>query len=353
MITKTEYLKNLTDMTTDEKLLLLDRVEQWQEAYPSLRASVTSWEDAPVKDFDEGILLCSCLRQARSFVEKAYYFNATRCLEMIRMTLDEVVRIARPGGPRTESEKKERPIKAFVPKSPQPDEDGRVRRISEAARARMEEEAMEKEAGADKWRPQNLNSYMHLLPAGLQQECRTVKQKYYLPLHEARARLESLCENPDATKEQRAEMAGKLVEAEDALAAFWEKVDKAYRQMTGHDVPEEPSREKKLSEFTKEDIENIADEEKREGMKLARIENNKKYLRRTDLPEGEETRSQLLLRARELHEWGIKITGRQEANMQKFGVPVPSADKAHAPAEVKEDAQQKSLFDGKEVRPCS
>lgn len=85
-------------MTADEKLLLIDNIDEWMEKYPQLRASVTSWEDAPVKDFDEGLLLCSCLRKAHSFIGSAYLFNAKKCLDMINDTLKEIVRIVRPGG---------------------------------------------------------------------------------------------------------------------------------------------------------------------------------------------------------------------------------------------------------------
>ena len=110
-------MKNVLIMTEEEKMLLIDRADKWLEAYPALRASVTSWQDAPVKDFDEGLLLCSCLRRAKSFVESAYKFNAQKCLDMIQMTLKEIVSIAGLNAPRTESEKKAKPIKAFVPKN--------------------------------------------------------------------------------------------------------------------------------------------------------------------------------------------------------------------------------------------
>lgn len=322
MIAKKDYLKNLNDMTSDEKLLLLDRIDKWMEAYPSLCASFTSWEDAPVKDFDEGVLLCSCFRRALSFVENAYYFNAQKCLDMIRETLEEIVRIARPGGPRTETEKKENPIKAFVPKKPEPDEDGIVNRITEPDRQRMEKETVEEEEAKDTWRPQNLSGYIHLLSPSMQKECMEVKTKYYLPLREYRSRLESLAENPNATQEQRAEMAQKLTAVEESLAKFWNRVDEEYKKMTGHGIPDENVKEKKMSEFTKEDIDRISDEETREKQKAARIENNKKYLRRVDLPDCEETRNQLYVRATEMMEWGVKITARQMNNMQKFGVNI-------------------------------
>lgn len=322
MITKKDYLKNLNTMTTDEKMLLIDRTEKWLEAYPALRASVTSWEDAPVKDFDEGLILCSCLRRAHSFLDNAYGFNAKKCLDLIQETLKEIVRIARPGGPRTESEKKKKPIKAFVPKRQMPDEDGKVNALTENERIRLEQDTMADEAKNDRFRPQNLESYIHLLPKELQQECKNVQKKYYMPMREYRSRLESLTENPDATQEQRAEMAAYLVAAEEALAAFWEKVDKEYKKVTGQELPTESGKEKKLSEYTKEDIDKLDDEETKEKLKFSRVENNKKYLRRGDLPDCEETREQLAIRAREMQEWGVPLTKRHIANMQKYGVTV-------------------------------
>jgi hypothetical protein len=207
-----------------------------------------------------------------------------------------------------------------VPKADLPNEDGTVAKRTEKQRLAMEQEAMDEEQRNDKYRPQNLNDYIHLLPSSLQYEAREVKKKYYAPLREARARMESLAENPDATEQQRSEAAARLAAADDALADFWERVDLAYKKVMGVELPEDSSKEKKLSEFTKADIEAIEDESMREKMKVARIDNDKKYLRRSDLPEDEDTKEQLLLRATELKEWGVKITARQLANMQRFGV---------------------------------
>lgn len=324
-------MKNVLSMSYEEKLLLLDRAEAWMEAYPSLRAAVSSWEDAPIKDFDEGLLLCSCLRRAQSFVDAAYKFNAQKCLDMIKTTLDEVVRIARPAGPRTVEEKKTKKIKAFSPKAPQPDEDGVTRTISEKERKAMEVEAMDEEAKADKYRPQNLADYIHLLPLDLQAEANDVKKRYYMPLREARVRLESLAENPDATEQQRAEAAQRLAAADDALAAFWGRVDKAYRVAVG--AEQETAEEKKMSEYTKAEIEEVEDDVTRERLKVARIDNNKKYLRRTDLLHNDESAAQLLLRAQELYDWGVKITKRQIANMQEYGVewcPEPDSEEENS-----------------------
>lgn len=312
-------------MKEDEKLLLADRADKWLENYPKLMASVKSWADAPVKDFDEGLLLCSCLRSASSFIENARYFEVHRCLDMIQRNLKYIVKIARPGGPRTASEKKTKKIKAYVPKEPQPDEDGKTGILSEVERLRQEQEAMNEEMKLDKYRPQNLDAYIHLLPKDLQAECRQVQKKYYMPLREYRTRLESLAENPDATKEQRAEMAAMVTQSEDQLAAFWARVDKAYKSVTGQDVPEDPVKEKKLYEYTKAEIDRMTDESLKAKLAEARIENNKKYLRRSDLPDCEDTRQQLTLRAAELVEWGVSLTRRQINNMTAFKAELPKA----------------------------
>lgn len=329
-------MKNVLTMTEEEKMLLIDRADKWLEAYPALRASVTSWQDAPVKDFDEGLLLCSCLRRAKSFVESAYKFNAQKCLDMIQMTLKEIVSVAGPNAPRTESEKKANPIKAFIPKKPMPDEDGNVKRMTEEERKKKQAEAMEEEAAMDKWRPQNLKAYKHLLPKAMQAECDKVQQKFYMPMREYRSRLESLVENPDATDAQRKEMADKLVEAESKLAAFWEGVDLEYKKATGQELPAEPeAKEKRFTEYTKEDIDKMEDGEQKEKVKASRIESNKKYLRRSDLPNDEATRQQMTIRADELMLWDIELTSKQLKNMKKFGVTIVS---------VSPKVQQKTLF---------
>ena len=329
-------MKNILNMTTEEKMLLIDRADKWLEAYPALRASVTSWQDAPVKDFDEGLLLCSCLRRAKSFIENAYGFNAQKCLDMIHATIKEIVAIAKPAGPRTENEKKTKKIKAYIPKQPLPDEDGVVKKVTEKERQEMQDEAMAEEEAMDKWRPQNLSAYQHLLPKELQNECNKVKQIYYMPLREYRSRLESLVENPDATDEQRKERAQRLVDAEENLASFWGKVDTEYRKVTGQEIPEAPeNKEKRFSEFTKADIDKMEEGEQKEKVKASRIEANKKYLRRSDLPDNDETRQQLNMRAEELTEWGINLTKKQLASMKKYGVTI---------VEVPTKAQQQALF---------
>jgi hypothetical protein len=336
MITEKDFLKNVLTMTTEEKWLLVDRAEKWLEAYPALRASVTSWQDAPVKDFDEGLLLCSCLRRAKSFIGSAYKFNAQKCLEMIQLTLKEIIAIAGPNAPRTEKEKKTNPIKAFIPKKPSPDENGNVKKITEEERRKLQEEAMEEESAMDKWRPQNLNAYKHLLPKEMQNECEKVQQKFYMPMREFRSRLESLAENPDSTDEQRKEMAQKLVDMEEKLSTFWEGVDTEYRKVTGKEIPTEPEvKEKRFAEFTKEDIDKMEEGEQKEKVMASRIESNKKYLRRSDLPDDESTRQQMTLRAYELMQWGIELTSRQLKNMKKFGVTIVS---------VSPKVQQQTLF---------
>lgn len=336
MINENQFMKNVLTMTEEEKMLLIDRADKWLEAYPALRASVTSWQDAPVKDFDEGLLLCSCLRRAKTFVQSAYKFNAQKCLDMIQTTLKEIVSIAGPNAPRTESEKKAKPIKVFVPKKPLPDENGKVHRISEEQRKKLQDEAMEEESAMDKWRPQNLNAYKHLLPKEMQAECDKVQQKYYMPMREYRSRLESLVENPDATDAQRKEMADKLVEAESKLADFWEGVDMEYKKVTGQELPDEQdAKEKRFTEYTKEDIDKMEEGEQKEKVKTSRIESNKKYLRRSDLPDDEATRQQMTIRADELMKWGIELTPKQLKNMKKFGVTIVS---------VTPKVQQKTLF---------
>lgn len=335
MITEKDFMKNILTMTEEEKMMLIDQADKWLEAYPALRASVTSWQDAPVKDFDEGLKLCSCLRRAKSFVESAYKFNAQKCLDMIQMTLKEIVSIAGPNAPRTEAEKKANPIKAFIPKKPLPDENGNVKNITESERKKLQSEAMEEEADMDKWRPQNLNAYKHLLPKEMQAECDKVQQKYYMPMREYRSRLESLVENPDATDAQRKEMAQKLVEAEEKLAAFWEGVDLEYKKVTGQEIPAEPEPQKRFVEFTKEDIDKMEEGEQKEKVKASRIESNKKYLRRSDLPDDDYTRSQMTMRADELQQWGIELTSKQLKNMKKFGVTIVS---------VSPKVQQQTLF---------
>ena len=79
----------------------------------------------------------------------------------------------------------------------------------------------------------------------------------------------------------------------------------------------------------------MEDGEQKEKVKASRIESNKKYLRRSDLPNDEATRQQMTIRADELMQWDIELTSKQLKNMKKFGVTIVS---------VSPKVQQKPLF---------
>lgn len=303
------YMKNFNEMNETEKKAYLDRVVDWTEGYDELMALADSWQAVPEKDVDEGLMLCSALRKAQPFIDVARSFEIKSALRNINGFLKEVMVKSGMANVPTRTVGDPRQFKAFVPAPSQPNENG-------------ETKAEFAEVDVDGRRPEHLSQYIDILPPALQKECEGIKDMY-LALGEYRHRLEYMADDPRVSDEARAEFAKKAVESELKIRDLWQRIDHAYKVATNQ-IKEEEQEEamKRPGEYTKSEIDLMADEAKREVCKKARIDLNKKYVRRSDVKLTEDYSTQLELRVKELLDWGEILPAKAMENCKRAGVVI-------------------------------
>ena len=312
-------------MNDEEKKSYLERVVRWtDETYPQLCALVDSYDATAVKDFDEGLKLASALVKARDFVNNAYRYDARKRLERINMLLREVREKSGLAKLATRSADDKRHFTARITPPPTEEEETVGQEGSTAKTEKKEEE------GVSGRRPEHLSQYIDLLSDSLKREATSIASLYDMLAH-WRGRAEYLADDPRATQEMIAEAAQNAVKYEQRILNFWERVDAEYAQKTGAKVdPDYIAKldkeaatlnkevEKKAGEYTKQEIEAMTDEEKRNACKAARILANQKFIRRSDLQATEERKEQIKLRAQELMEWGITLSKKQQEVLDKI-----------------------------------
>lgn len=346
MISKDQFLKPYNTMSQKEKdeynLLLI----RWtEENMPRLFAIADAWTEADVKDFDEGCIIASAFSKSHGFISNAMRYEVSRrkkilgdFLSQVRNKTDLAKRTTRPpvGDKR---------YLAVVPSS-KIDENG-----NKVPKAPFEMPAV------DGRRPEHLSQYIHQLSPELQKEAKNLENLYLqLASHKERALL--LTNDSRATKEDIAHEAKETVRVESVILNLWERIDLEWQRATGKTIDEsdmaalegEAARlnrqvPKSAGEYTKEEIDAMDDEEMQAGCKYARIEANKKYLRRRDVQMTDERKEQMQLRAAELVAWGIELSANAKEIIEKHGIIVPGYDpqpevKAEEPAPVETPAEQ-------------
>lgn len=319
MITKKEFMKDYTTMSSAEKTSYIERVEKWnEETYPQLMAQVTSWMNVPVKEFNEGLKLVSAIKRARPFViAHRSYKNVDVVLNKMRSLLVEVQEKSGRSKLRTIPAGDTRKWFAATTVKSEPDEDGVV------TVKKYEEPEV------DGMRPQHVSEYIHLLPKHIQEEARNLKQMH-MELSMYRGEAEELSKQPGVAKEQVAEKAKAAVEMEQRIRTLYATIDAAYKQSQGQKLlPEEeallapadePTTMKRAGEYTKEEIDKMPEGRMKDECTAARIDADKRYLRRGSSNITEEYKAQLTLRVKELLEWGIEIAEKPRQTLTEAGV---------------------------------
>lgn len=347
MIEKKDYLKSYKRMNNEEQLEYLANVEKWtEETYPRLAALDDSWKEADVKDFDEGLKLATALQKAQGFISSHQRYDVKRRLEVLRKLLTEVrvkSGVAK-AGPRPAGDK--RKFTAVVPGPAKINEEG-----VEVPRKQFEMPEV-----SDR-RPEHISQYIHLLPENLRNEAKDIAGLYDQLAH-WRSRAEYLALDPRADRHMVSRAAKNTVKYESMILNFWQRVDLEYaKAVKGKEEAElmaELAREaemlakpevKSAGEYTKAEIDAMEDEEMAENCKKARIEANKKYLRRDDTQMNDERKAQMQLRASELLEWGLQLSMKAIALFEKYGVDIPQVEakqeeKVEEPAEKAEPVQK-------------
>lgn len=320
MITKKEFMKDFTIMSSEEKTSYIERVEKWNdETFPQLMAQVTSWMNVPVKEFNEGLKLVSAIKRARPFVvAHRSYKNVDVVLNKMHALLNEVREKSGLKQVRALPINDKRKWFAATTVKSEPDEDGVV-----TVKTYEEPEV-------DGMRPQHVSEYVHLLPKQLQEEAKNLKQMH-MELSMYRGEAEELSKQPGVAKEQVAEKAKAAVEMEQRIRTLYATMDASYKQAKGQKLtPEEeellaPEEEpvtavKRAGEYTKAEIDAMPEGRKKNECTVARQETNKKYLRRVLKTITDEYKQNLALRVKELQEWGIEITDKMKETLNEVGV---------------------------------
>ena len=184
-------------------------------------------------------------------------------------------------------------------------------------------------------RPEHLSQYIHKLSPELQKQAKELESLYMaMASHKEQALL--LANDSRATKADIEHEAKATIKAEAKILNFWEQVDLEWEKITGKEIDEEEMERlkaesdrlnrqvvKSAGEYTKAEIDAMDDEEMQENCKKARIEANKKYLRRSDVQMTDERREQTALRAKELMDWGIELSARAKETIEQNGIEVP------------------------------
>lgn len=325
MITKKEFMKDYKQMTSAEQKDYIERVEKWNdETFPQLMAQVTSWMNVPVKEFNEGLKLVSAINRARPFVvAHRSYKSVEVVLNKMHALLNEVREKSGLKQLRTIPVNDKRKWFAATDVKSAPDENGVV------TVKKYEEPEV------DGRRPQHVSEYVHLLPKSLQQEAMNLKQMH-MELAMYRGEAEELSKDAHATKEQIAEKARKAVDTEQRIRLLYATIDAAYKKATNQKLnedeeallmqeEEQPATFKRAGEYTKAEIDAMAPGKTKDDITAARIDADKRYLRR-DVKVTDEYKQQLELRIKELVEWGVEIGDKGKMKLTEAGIIVPGVN---------------------------
>lgn len=324
MITKKEFMKDYKQMSSEEKKSYIERVEKWNdETFPQLMAQVSSWMNVPVKEFNEGLKLVSAINRARPFVvAHRSYKSVEVVLNKMHALLNEVREKSGLKQLRTIPVNDKRKWFAATEVKSAPDENGVV-----TVRKYEEPEV-------DGRRPQHVSEYIHLLPKNLQQDAANLKQMH-MELAMYRGEAEELSKDAHATKEQIAEKARKAVDTEQRIRLLYATIDAAYKKATGQKLnedeesllveEEQPAAFKRAGEYTKAEIDAMAPGKTKDDITAARIDADKRYLRR-DRPITDEYKQQLEIRIKELMEWGVEIGDKGKQKLTEAGIIIPGVN---------------------------
>lgn len=300
------------------------RLIRWtEETMPRLFAIEDAWMDADVKDFDEGCIIASAFSKYHPFIPGAMRYEIAvrkKKLGYILCQIRERTELKKMATRPAVSDKR---YLAILP-SKKIDENGKT----------IEKKPFEMPEVSGR-RPEHLSQYVHQLSPSLQKDAKNLESLYLqLASHKERALL--LSENPNATKADIEAEVKKTLAAEAKILNFWEQVDLEWEKITGKEIDEEEMERlkaeserlnrqvvKSAGEYTKTEIDAMDDEEMQENCKKARIEANKKYLRRSDVQMTDERREQTVLRAKELLAWGIELSARAKETIEQNGIEVP------------------------------
>ncbi len=322
-------------MNNKEKEEYNIRLIKWtDESMPRLFAIADAWTEADVKDFDEGCIIASAFSKTHGFISMQHRYEAAKKKKILG---DFLVQLRKKTGLDKMTTRPPVGEKRFIAVLPSKkiDEDGNV----------VEKKPFEMPAVEGR-RPDHLDQYIHQLSPELQRRSRNL-ENWYLQLASHKERALLLTNDSRATKADIEAEVKKTLKAEAIILNFWEQVDLEWQKVTGKSIDEsdllalrsEAERlgrqaVKSAGEYTKQEIGAMDDEEMQENCRRARIEANKKYLRRKDVQMSDERREQIKLRIAELMAWEQAVPDSARELCEKNGIVVPGYnDKPEAKTE--------------------
>ena len=324
MITKEQYLKSYYLMNEEEKSEYDLSLIRWtDETYPRLCALADAWTDADVKDFDEGLRLASAFNLLHPYIAAAYRYDAKTRVKKLGGLLSQLRSKTSLAKKATRPANDDTVYVGVLPTKKKVDENG----VVQAKKAFEMPEV-------DGRRPEHLSQYIHKLSSSLQKESKNL-ENWYLQLASHKEKAILLANDPRAAQEDIKREAKETVRVETLILNFWERVDLEWQALTGNTIDEDAvaaledeaaklNRQvpKSAGEYTKAEIDAMDDEEMQENCRRARIEANKKYVRRTDVQMSEDRKEQIKLRIAELLAWGADVPAKAKELCRKYDIQV-------------------------------
>ena len=375
MIRREQFLPKYPTLTSEQRASLAQAALEYQNGtLPQVEAAPEPWTADTVAKFDEGLVLISTLFRARDFCVAAYgYKQVVKRLNGFRVLFVQLQQTLIKDG----YLKEEKPsVPAPVAKRSFPTDPRRVlkqaslvAKVAEAQRYPLGDLQRVAEgvpvtpvpAGvsvlSEQDRPHHLDEYIQFLSPEMKKEASRMSDMY-MEFAEQSRKLEQMCENPNSSKQDRAYHANLLCELEDKIKNLWRRIDVDFAKQTGKEVSTEyqdfldeetrtiynDNKERALGEYSKLEIDLMSDDNPtKEPARRARIERDKKFLRRDDRQQSDEQKENLLLAASELHDWGFLITPSQIENCKFYGVEIPKEWTELSPEEQKKaDAEREA-----------
>ena len=299
-------------------------IMRWtDETYPRLCAIADSWTDADVKDFDEGLKLASAFSNAHPFISAAYRYDAVKRKRKLGDLLTQLRSKTELGKKATRSANDPTRYVGVLPTAKVVDENGKLKPKKTFEMPEV-----------DGRRPEHLSEYVHKLSSSLQKDSKNL-ENWYLQLASHKERAILLANDPRAAQEDIKHEAKETVRIESIILNFWERVDAEWKALTGENIDEDAvaaledeaarltrQTPKSAGDHTKVEIDAMDDAEMQENCRRARIEANKKYVRRSDVQMSKERIEQMKIRIAELLAWEVDIPARAKELCKKYDIQV-------------------------------
>lgn len=361
MISKNDYLPLLVKMGLSERDVYKHNLSEYMSR--SCPLSESNYND---KVFDEGVKLASALRSSREVIPLLYRPRMKvleRCIRLNKMLFQARDYLQMTGGSVVDQRLHAVTDDNKVLKVERSDQSTNVIKgekvfnDNKAIHSERVVKPLSSPSPSSRIRPQHISDYLHLLPAHIQSEHKSL-QDLYNEMSYAHHQLEMLVlENPTSSKTERVKFAQYVCRKEERILNFWKRVDAYWERSQGLDVSDDTisELEKEASElllsdnatpptrllgsYCKAEIDKMPDGELKDNAKKARILRNQKYLRRTDVQRVDVESYKVAVE--ELHAWGIWITQLQADSCLAVGYEVPSEYISPSAEERKKEAQSK------------